>query len=144
MIEIIQGDCLEVMRGFDDGQFDLLYTDPPYEFINKNPVGGGFMNNENKRHLYKVRDSFGMSFSPKPFLNETLRVIKPFNAYVWTNKTLLIEYIQFAERNGFKWDILVWRKPNPVPINNGHYLICLLYTSPSPRDRTRSRMPSSA
>ena len=26
---------------------------------------------------------------------------------------------------------------------NGAY-ICLLYTSPSPRDRTRSRMPSSA
>ena len=25
-----------------------------------------------------------------------------------------------------------------------HNLICLLYTSPSPRDRTRSRMPSSA
>ena len=24
------------------------------------------------------------------------------------------------------------------------YCICLLYTSPSPRDRTRSRMPSSA
>eukprot|EP00657_Telonema_sp_P-1_P006480 TRINITY_DN25218_c0_g1_i1.p1 TRINITY_DN25218_c0_g1~~TRINITY_DN25218_c0_g1_i1.p1 ORF type:complete len:116 (+),score=55.33 TRINITY_DN25218_c0_g1_i1:38-385(+) len=24
------------------------------------------------------------------------------------------------------------------------YLVCLLYTSPSPRDRTRSRMPSSA
>ena len=27
---------------------------------------------------------------------------------------------------------------------NALYLICLLYTSPSPRDRTRSRMPSSA
>ena len=26
----------------------------------------------------------------------------------------------------------------------GIYRICLLYTSPSPRDRTRSRMPSSA
>ena len=25
-----------------------------------------------------------------------------------------------------------------------HYGACLLYTSPSPRDRTRSRMPSSA
>ena len=24
------------------------------------------------------------------------------------------------------------------------YMTCLLYTSPSPRDRTRSRMPSSA
>ena len=28
-----------------------------------------------------------------------------------------------------------------VPYQTGH---CLLYTSPSPRDRTRSRMPSSA
>ena len=26
----------------------------------------------------------------------------------------------------------------------GHDVACLLYTSPSPRDRTRSRMPSSA
>ena len=25
-----------------------------------------------------------------------------------------------------------------------YWLVCLLYTSPSPRDRTRSRMPSSA
>ena len=28
--------------------------------------------------------------------------------------------------------------------NNRMELTCLLYTSPSPRDRTRSRMPSSA
>jgi len=27
---------------------------------------------------------------------------------------------------------------------NKHIIDCLLYTSPSPRDRTRSRMPSSA
>ena len=27
---------------------------------------------------------------------------------------------------------------------HGVYFTCLLYTSPSPRDRTRSRMPSSA
>ena len=29
-------------------------------------------------------------------------------------------------------------------VNPGLYYNCLLYTSPSPRDRTRSRMPSSA
>ena len=28
--------------------------------------------------------------------------------------------------------------------SNSEYEACLLYTSPSPRDRTRSRMPSSA
>ena len=30
------------------------------------------------------------------------------------------------------------------PYRGGSHLPCLLYTSPSPRDRTRSRMPSSA
>ena len=29
-------------------------------------------------------------------------------------------------------------------VNRAYFDICLLYTSPSPRDRTRSRMPSSA
>ena len=29
-------------------------------------------------------------------------------------------------------------------LTSGLPIICLLYTSPSPRDRTRSRMPSSA
>ena len=29
-------------------------------------------------------------------------------------------------------------------LNSGERYLCLLYTSPSPRDRTRSRMPSSA
>ena len=30
------------------------------------------------------------------------------------------------------------------PENKDEYSICLLYTSPSPRDRQKSRMPSSA
>ena len=41
--------------------------------------------------------------------------------------------------------------PMSIRILKGHYAdpdapgeVCLLYTSPSPRDRTRSRMPSSA
>ena len=29
-MNIIHGDCLEVMRGFADNQFDLVLTDPPY------------------------------------------------------------------------------------------------------------------
>ena len=33
---------------------------------------------------------------------------------------------------------------NIVPCRKAYYIACLLYTSPSPRDRTRSRMPSSA
>ena len=45
--------------------------------------------------------------------------------------------------------LLVWQNTQKRPIErvsaiNALYEVCLLYTSPSPRDRTRSRMPSSA
>ena len=33
---------------------------------------------------------------------------------------------------------------NPLWTQTANLMPCLLYTSPSPRDRTRSRMPSSA
>ena len=38
---------------------------------------------------------------------------------------------------------LVTGEEKRVP-KSADYWVCLLYTSPSPRDRTRSRMPSSA
>ena len=46
-----------------------------------------------------------------------------------------------------KQDVIIGRGFNqPIKTNDSsaHAEICLLYTSPSPRDRTRSRMPSSA
>ena len=30
MIKLIQGDCLEVMKGIPDGSIDAIITDPPY------------------------------------------------------------------------------------------------------------------
>lgn len=35
--EIIQGNCLEIMGGFDDNSIDSIITDPPYglKFMNK-------------------------------------------------------------------------------------------------------------
>ena len=43
------------------------------------------------------------------------------------------------------YELSVIEKENIMKENQKHLeKICLLYTSPSPRDRTRSRMPSSA
>ena len=36
------------------------------------------------------------------------------------------------------------RKSNILQFHGDHHIACLLYTSPSPRDRQKSRMPSSA
>ena len=48
---------------------------------------------------------------------------------------------------GFGFDV-TYQQPNMIYVYYGKIGIllfnCLLYTSPSPRDRTRSRMPSSA
>src|SRR5664280_2510276 len=79
-------------------------------------------------------------------------------------RTVMSKGVPFMEKEGFKWhgaalpgdkcrealailgvadDLDHWiaerRKPAP-----DWRRVCLLYTSPSPRDRTRSRMPSSA
>mgnify|MGYP003378639979 CR=1 FL=1 len=40
--------------------------------------------------------------------------------------------------------LIIRTRPNSDLKLNRQYSGCLLYTSPSPRDRTRSRMPSSA
>ena len=47
----------------------------------------------------------------------------------------------FVELPEFFWDLLesFYRRCRHAPLN-----VCLLYTSPSPRDRQKSRMPSSA
>ncbi|HAL44815.1 MAG: hypothetical protein A2Y12_01250 [Planctomycetes bacterium GWF2_42_9] len=121
--KIICGDAIETMQTIPDKSIDLVVTDPPYDFISKSPVGGGFMLKNNKKHLETINKSFGMSYNPEALLSQLQRVCKKFNAYIFTNKTLLAKYIEFAKVNKYKWEIIVWSKPNPVPINNGHYLI---------------------
>ena len=43
--------------------------------------------------------------------------------------------IKFTSKSGDQWDFSLPRQDSKI---------CLLYTSPSPRDRQKSRMPSSA
>ena len=59
-----------------------------------------------------------------------------FALYVYKTVSLYKDYVKI-------WEI--WNEPDLADRDfKGHSLACLLYTSPSPRDRTRSRMPSSA
>ena len=66
-------------------------------------------------------------------------------------------YLEIADSKGIKTLFVllddVWhpipklgKQPNPIPFvhNSGWVQACLLYTSPSPRDKRQSRMPSSA
>ena len=60
-------------------------------------------------------------------------------------KTDAFEFVELHNAGGKSIDLSGWHFSDGIkytfPANTN---LCLLYTSPSPRDRTRSRMPSSA
>ena len=63
------------------------------------------------------------------------------------SKKHFIEIIESNSKNNFEEAVSLFsdfRKKYKIPTKVLLADVCLLYTSPSPRDRTRSRMPSSA
>ena len=77
--------------------------------------------------------------------------LKSLLDYIESNLEIsLLEWIKclLADRNIYTGKLMnIYRNEDHCLIealNGNTYYICLLYTSPSPRDRTRSRMPSSA
>ena len=69
------------------------------------------------------------------------------DSFVWQNHSPVVAEARPADWN--VWEKIQHSNRMPVHLNPiiDHYkalYLCLLYTSPSPRDRTRSRMPSSA
>ena len=53
---------------------------------------------------------------------------------------VVMDHVENNPRKAFLCKRVAFQLPGSV----GYLGLCLLYTSPSPRDRTRSRMPSSA
>ena len=68
-----------------------------------------------------------------------------FSVASFTTNAELVGYWSFDKENGVT--DLTGNSHDGIIHGNPEFVegkICLLYTSPSPRDRTRSRMPSSA
>ena len=69
----------------------------------------------------------------------TARVrIKPGSGKITVNHRNVETYFPIDEHR------MIINEPFQATENAEKFDVCLLYTSPSPRDRTRSRMPSSA
>ena len=59
--------------------------------------------------------------------------------------TIAIHYLFDTPKDRLVWDVGHQAYPHKILTERRDRIrTCLLYTSPSPRDRTRSRMPSSA
>ena len=120
---LMHGDCLERMKEISSGSVDMILTDPPYELSKSK---GGRMLNGSRKFLRQVRDA-GMidGIDTEAFLDVCLAMFshkqKFCGVFTCSNKQL-IEYISWAESNGFQYGVGVWQKTNPVPLCNCKYL----------------------
>lgn len=104
---IINGDCLDVMRGFADKSFDLVLTDPPY--------GMNYQSSwrTDKHELISFDEENNTSWIV-PFLKEAYRILKDdTHIYIFTNDYLFGEIRNWLEPCGFTIKrTLVWVKNN--------------------------------
>ena len=97
-------------------------------------------------------------------LHKWISLLVGVQVLLWLTSGLVISLLDPAKVSGAQWRVPVQAIPGTIPsvpilepfelraehlrgalsINLGKYGACLLYTSPSPRDRQKSRMPSSA
>jgi DNA modification methylase len=102
--KISQGDCLEVMKKFEDGSIDMVLTSPPYD---------------------NLRNYKGFVFEFESIARGLLRVVKDGGVVVWVVGDATIDgsetgtsfkQAMFFRNIGFNLhDTMIFRKRNPVP-----------------------------
>ena len=97
---------------------ELMLTDPPY-----NQGLSGSEEGLIGKAMNRLTDTIAemIDFKPAKFLDVTRQVFgKKMNAYIFCNKELVPEYLNWATGNGYSFNILFWKKPNGMPLADSH------------------------
>ena len=122
MIEIKQGDCLELMKEIPDGSIDLIVTDPPYPTTSRGNAGnsGGMLQKEinKKGKVFAFNDIDCTLYAPEFF-----RVLKDgSHCYVMTNHVNLLHMLNtFTD---FRTDEEKQKLKKPYGF---HFIKCLIW-----------------
>lgn len=118
---LICGDSTDVAvidRLMDGVKADMVFTDPPYNLRTE----GGCKGSIGKSLKKQGKDiEFIADFNPSDFLNVLPIVFNGnMNAYIFCNKELLPDYLNWCKNSGYSWNVLIWKKPTAIPIGDSH------------------------
>lgn len=103
-VKLMQGDCLELMKGIQDGSVDLVLTDPPY--------GMNFQSNYRAKKYSKIENDTCLDWLDA-FLQECWRVLKPNSAIYLFCFWHKVDIFKKAVEKRFKIkNIIIWEKNN--------------------------------
>ena len=114
-MQLIQNDCLAVLKDIPNDSIDLIVTDPPYKVTSRGNAGnsGGMMQKKlsMKGKIFQFND-----IKPQDYLPEFYRVLKDgSHFYLMTNHVNLQEMLNVATECGFKFiKSLIWNKGNKI------------------------------
>ena len=109
----------ELIENLMQGQkADLVFTDPPYRM-----EAEGGINQWVGRQAAKVGEAIKdiVDFEPQDFLGTLPSYFAgKMNAYIFCNKDLVPDYLNWAIAKGYAFNILFWKKPNALPLGSQH------------------------
>ena len=113
------GDLKNIEQVLNGQKAQLVFTDPPY---NQMTTGGckGLVGKALRKQGADIDHL--CDFDPKEFLKQLPNAFEKnyLNAYIFCNKDLVPDYLNWARDSGYSFNILVWKKPNAIPIGGSH------------------------
>ena len=122
---LLIGDCTvreNVERLMDGEKIEFIMADAPYNF----EAEGGWTHSNKVRQDFLERIKPLTDFDPLKFF-ELLNSIEFGSVVFFCGKSLIYQYLKFAEDNKYLNNILVWCKDNPPPLHNNNFIPDLEY-----------------